>query len=206
MPHHPLRHIQPGGRHLVGWRQQAQRFLQHIDAGAAMRRIDHQPQTAAWRQHRQQRAQPLGRVGQMVQHAAAIDVIEWSQPRARQIQQRTLLPDDVVQATRRGARLRDLQRCGGSVEPGHATRPPFACHLLRQHDGGVAGAATGDERAQRLRHRTPGAEHPIVDLAQMAWAADDKPLRLIARIAARIGNASYCSASLASVASVIGAA
>ena len=78
VPHHPLRHIQPRGRRLVGRRQQAQRVLQHVDAGAAVRRIDHQPETAAGRQHRQQRAQALRRIGQVMQHAAAVDVVERS--------------------------------------------------------------------------------------------------------------------------------
>ena len=91
MPHHPLRHIQPRRGRFVGRSQQPQRFLQHIDAGAAVRRINHQPQPAARRQHRQQRAQSLRRIGQVMQHAAAVDVVEWPQPRSRQVQQRALL-------------------------------------------------------------------------------------------------------------------
>ena len=76
---------------------------------------------------------------------------------------------------------------GGAVEPGHAARPPGPRHLLRQHDRRVAGAAAGDQRAQRPDGRTARAEHPVVDLAQMARAADDQPLRLVPRVAPRIG-------------------
>ncbi len=81
--------------------------------------------------------------------------------------------------------------------------PPVARHLLRQHDRRIAGAAAGDQRVQRPRRRTARAEHPVIDLAQMARAADDQPLRLVARIALRIGIRLVLRRQPGSVASVI---
>ncbi|WP_245906156.1 hypothetical protein [Teichococcus aestuarii] len=60
-------------------------------------------------------------------------------------------------------------------------------HLLRQHHRAVAAAAARHQRPQRLRGRAAGAEDPVVDLPQVARAADDQALRLLARVALRVG-------------------
>ena len=152
-----------------------------------MRRVDHQPQPAAGRQHGQQRGQPRRRVRQMVQHAAAIDVVERSKARPGQVKQRALLPHDVGQLAGGRACLGDGQRGGGAIQPCHAAGAASGRELLCEHEGGVAGSAPGDQRVQRAGRRTAGAEHKMVDLQQMAGTADDQPLRLIARVAAGIG-------------------
>ena len=51
-------------------------ILKHVDAGAAVRRVDHHVQGAVRRQHLAQRAQPGVGIGQVVQHAGADDVVE----------------------------------------------------------------------------------------------------------------------------------
>ena len=86
----PPRRIDPGRRRFLRWGQQPQRVLQHVDPGAAMWRIDHQPHPTVRRQHRGQRPQPRQRVGQVVQHAAAVDVVEGAEAGAGELQQRTL--------------------------------------------------------------------------------------------------------------------
>ena len=186
--HHPARHVEPRRRLLPGRGQQAQRVLHHVDAGAPVRRIDHQPEPAAGRQHRGQRAQPLGRVGQVMQHAAAIDVVERSQPGAGKIKQRAGLPKNISQPADRGAGLGQLQRAGGAVEPGHRPGAPRGRQLLRQHQCAVAGPAAGDQRVQRLGGRAARAKNPVVDLAQVSRAAHHQPARLVPRVALRVGE------------------
>ena len=56
--------------------EQAAVFLHHVDARAAIRRIDHDVQRPVLRQRRAQRPQAEVRVGQMVQHAGADDLVE----------------------------------------------------------------------------------------------------------------------------------
>ena len=102
-----------GGR--VGRRQQPQRVLQHVDAGASVRRIHHQPQPAAGRQHGGQRPQPRRRVRQVVQHAAAVDVVERPEP-APGSSSSDMLPNAMVQAARRGPGPRDAERRRRPVE------------------------------------------------------------------------------------------
>ena len=82
------------------------------------------------------------------------------------------------------------QPAGGAaaVEPGDAAGAPGPGHLLRQHHGAVAAAAAGEQRMQRPAGRAAGAEDPVVDLPQVARAADDQPLRLPPRVAGGIGK------------------
>ena len=150
MPHDAFRDIQSRGGRLTRRSQQAKRILQHVHASAAMRRIHHQPEAATARQHRQQRAQSFRWIGQMMQHATAIDVVERTKSGAGQVQQRALLPDDVGQPSHGSTCLSDLQRRSGTVQPGHAARTTLARHMLGQHDGRVASATAGDQGAQGL--------------------------------------------------------
>ena len=123
----------------------------------------------------------------MVQHAAAIDVVELAEPEPRQVEQRLAAEADIREAPGLGARGGDRQRLRGAVEAQHVAGTSGGGQLLGQHDRAVAGAAAGDERVQRPRPRSGRAEHPVVDLAQVARAADDQAPRLLARIARRIG-------------------
>jgi hypothetical protein len=188
MAHDPARNVQPLGRGAVGRGQAMQRVLHHVDAGAAVWRIDHQADPTAGRKHRGQRGQSGRRIGQMVQHAAAIDVVERPQGRTGQVEQGSLLPGDVGQAAGLRTCLGDPQGGRGTVEPRDRARPFLRRHLLCQHQGAVAGAATGEQRVQGPVCGTGGAEDPVVDLLQMAGASDDQAFSFVARVAAGIGK------------------
>ena len=47
-------------------------------------------------------------------------------------------------------------------------------HLLGEHDRAVAGAAAGEQGVERTAGWAGGAEDPVVDLVDMAGAADDE--------------------------------
>ena len=166
----------------------AKRVLHHVDAGATMRGVNHQPHPAAGGEDRQQGAQALGRVRQMVQHAAAFYVVERPQPGMGQVEQRPLFPDDVGQPASLGTCLGDCQGGGGAIQPGHLSGAPEVGHLLRQHDGPITGAPAGEQRVQRLGCRTGGAEHPVVDFPDVAWTADDEPFRFVPGVPPGVGK------------------
>ena len=136
---------------------------------------------------RRRAPQPGERVGQVVQHAAAIDVVEGAEAASGQIQQGAFDEADVVELARRRPGFGDAARGGAAVEPDHLARPLRPGEVLRQHDRAVAGAAARDEGAERRRGRAAGAEDPVIDLAQVARAADHQPLRFVARVAGGIG-------------------
>ena len=56
--------------------KRAERLLQGIDARAAIGRVDHDPHAALRFQRARQRVEAFLRVWQMVQHAAAVDIVE----------------------------------------------------------------------------------------------------------------------------------
>ena len=122
----------------------------------------------------------------MVQHPAAIDVIERSQARPRQVQQRHRLPNH-RQSPRLRPRPRDRLCRRGPIQMSHPARPPIASELLGQHDRAIAGAPAGHQRTQPGASRSGGPEYPVVDLAQMTRAADHQPLGLVSRVPLRIG-------------------
>ena len=85
----------------------------------------------------------------MVQHAAAIDVVERAEPEFADIEQRTAFEADVGEAASLGPCHRHLLARFADVEVGHRAGHAGVGHLLRQHDRRVAGAAAGDQRVQR---------------------------------------------------------
>ena len=183
---HTLRGIDARGEWLVGRCETAQRVLQHVNAGAAVRGIDHQADAAAGREDAGQGAQTFGGIREVMQHAAAIDVVERAEAGLRKIEQGARLPLQ-REVARVGTGAGDATRGFGSIEPGDGAGAILGGELLRQHYGAVARAASGEEGAQSVLRPT-SSEQPVFDLAEMARAADDQPFGLVTGVARRIGE------------------
>lgn len=150
-----------------------------------MRGVEHQPEAATRGEDREQCLQAGGGVRQMVQNAAAVDVVEGAKTGRREVEQAAPLEIDLQAACLGTGACDGLGSCR-AVEVGNTTRPPIACHMLGEHDGAVAGAAAGKKRTQRRATGASPGEHPVVDLSQMRWTADDEALRLVAGVARRV--------------------
>src|SRR6185312_11365947 len=98
------------------------------------------------------------RVGQVVQHAGAVDVVELADIHGRQVEQRAGVEGDVAQAADTGASLADLARGGRQVEIDDLAGAAPVGQLLGQHDAGVAGAAAGHQGAERPVEVQPAGE------------------------------------------------
>ena len=150
-----------------------------------MGRVDHQPDPAARRQRLRQRPEPGIRVGQVVQHAAAVDVVERAELRRRQ-----QITGDKADRTQ-PARLRPRLGHGAAglrhIQIGDLGRAADIGQLNRQHDQPVAGAAAGHQRPERLRPVAPPAIEEMVDLDRMRGRALDQPLRLVGRVPLGVG-------------------
>ena len=184
----PLGHRQPVLDRHGERRQGAQHLLQGVDAAAAVFAVEHHAHAAFRREHAGQRPHAGSRIGQVVQHAGAVDVVELADRHRRQVEQRGGHEIDVAQAAGLGAGLADLARGGRDVEIDHFARAAPVGHLLGQHDAGVAGAAAGDQGPERPDEFQPAGEQVVVDLEDVARGAGDQPDRLIARVARRIGQ------------------
>ena len=57
---------------------------------------------------------------------------------------------------------------GGGSEILLRALTPALGEMLGQHDESIAGAATSDERAERLPEIAPAGEHVVIDLKEMA--------------------------------------
>ena len=123
----------------------------------------------------------------MMQHAAAINVVEGPKPAARQIEQGAFLENYIPQLARRHAGFRHAPRRRRTIQPGDIAGPPGGRHLLRQHHSGIAAAPASHQGAQGLRSWAAGAENPMIHFPQMARAADDQALGLIPRLPLGIG-------------------
>ena len=133
----PLGDLDPLTRRLVGWGEQPQRILHHVDAGAPVRRIDHEADAAAGCEHGYQRLQPGQRVRQVVQHATAIDVVEGAEPAGRQVEEGAFREYHVFERPGGDARAGNLAGGCRAIQPGDAAGAPGGGHLLRQHQGRV---------------------------------------------------------------------
>ena len=184
----PLGHRQPVLQRHRRWRQGAQQLLQGIDAAPAILAVEHHAHTAVGLQDAGQRAHAGGRVGQVMQHAGAVDVVELADRHRRQVEQRTGQELDVAQAPRLGAGLADLARGGREVEIDDLARAAPVDHLLGHHDAGIAGAAARHQGAERPREIEPPGEQVVVDLEKVARRAGDQADRFVARVARRIGQ------------------
>ena len=184
--HHPAGDLEAGRGRQGGGREGGQRRLQLVDAGAAVRRVDHHAEPAVGREPAAERAKAGGRVGQVVQHAAAIDVVVGRLAGRRRVEQRAVHEDDVAEAARLGAGHRDGARRAGAIEMHDRAGTAAFGELGGQHDRAVAGATAREQRPQRMRRRARRTEHPVVDLAEMARAADHEAPGLVARVARRI--------------------
>ena len=183
----PLGQADPlGQRHAFA--QRAQGLLQLIDAAAAEGRIDHDTQPALRLQGGSEGGKTGIRVLQVMQHAAAVDVVEGAEAKPRQRQERAGLEAHVGQTAGGDARLGDGAGGAGEIEVDHLRlRRTGVLKLLRQHDGGVARAAAGDQRPEGTAEIELALEEIVVDLGQAARRAGDQPRLLVPRIAGRIG-------------------
>jgi hypothetical protein len=176
---------------------QSQCLLQLVDASTPDAGVHHQAEHAVGRQHRQQGAQARVRIGQVMQHAAAVDVVEWREPEHRQVEQRAVQPLDVVQATLLRALLRDRQARLAEVQM-HDLGIGVA-QLLGQEDRAVARAASGNQYPKALPERLPSGKPVMVDHRQRIEPGADQPLAFVGRIARRIGQCLVLGAYLRQV-------
>ena len=182
-------------RHRLGC-QRAQQLLQRIDAGAAVLAVEHHADAAVGLQHRGQRLHAGRRVGQVMQDAGAVDVVELADRHGRQVEQRPGHEIDIAQAARLGARLADRARGGRQVEIDDLARAAPVDQLLGQHDAGVARAAARDQGAKGPVEVEPAGEQVVIDLEDVARRAGDQPQRLLAGVAGRIGQRLVLGANL----------
>ena len=124
----------------------------------------------------------------MMQHAAAIDVVELPEPEAGQVEQRSRQERDGAEPAHLGALFRHRARGLGEIEIDDLRRAARIAQMLRQHDQAIAGAAARHQRAERLREIARAGIEIVVELQQMAGRAFDQALRLLARVARRIGQ------------------
>ena len=165
-----------------------ERVLGGIDAGSAICAVDHQAHAAVVGEDSGERAQPGRRIGEMMEHAAAVDIVEGAETEIEigEIEQGADHETDVAELTRLGARLGDVGRGLRQVEMNDFADPTGVAELLRQHDRPVAGTAAGDQRAERWR---AGAEPPrpgeqiVIDLGQVTRRAGDQTFGFVRRVA-----------------------
>ena len=116
--------------------------LQHVDAGAAVRRIDHQVHRAVRREHVAQRAQPRVGIGQVMQHAGADDVFEGS-PEFGGVARRQLAHLEVLEVVLALEFLREA-RCSFALTSMPTTLRVRPAHRVVR---GLRRAAAGDQDA-----------------------------------------------------------
>ena len=126
-----------------------------------------------------------GGVFQVVEHAAAVDVVEGAE--AFQFQQRAAMEADVGQAARFGAAFGDGAGGVGEIDVGDLGGDAGVGALLRQHDRAVSRASSGEEDAERFGEVQTAAEDVVVDLVQVSGGAGDQAAGLVARVAGGIG-------------------
>ena len=143
----PLRHGQPLGRRCPDGRQGAQHVLHGIDTAAAIFAVQHHPEPTLGRQRCGQRVEAGLRIRQMMQHAAAVDVVVRPRRQPRQIEQRSGMETDVGEAAGLGARLGDGARRGREIEIYHLVMAATGSQILRQMDQSVAGTAASHQHA-----------------------------------------------------------
>ncbi len=177
----------PVERSLSCGTQRLQHRLRLVDAATPQRAIEHQPHAAIGRHRGGQCREPGGGIGQMMQHAAAIDVVEAAEIEARQIEQRAGMKADIAQATDLGAGFGDAPRGCREIEIMNFRRAVPVGKVLRQQDRRIAGAPARDQRAKRQAKIPRAGEDIVIDLVQIAGRSVDQPGLFILRIAAGIG-------------------
>ena len=88
----------------------------------------------------------------------------------------------------KNAALADLARGGRQIEIDDLAGTLPVGQLLGQHDAGIAGAAAGDQGAERPGEVESAREEVVVDLEDMARRAGDQADRLVARVPRRVGQ------------------
>ena len=185
-----------GNRQALARRVAGAQHFQHrlgvIDADASQRAIEHQPDPAGGIQDGFEGGEAGGRVLQMMQHPAAVDVVEGPQPQARQIEQRAGMKADIREAADLGPRLGDAARGGGEVEIVDVGGEIRIGEMLAQHDERVAGAPARHQHTERtalapFAGDEPAAEDVVIDFLQMARRAFDQAGLVVLREALGIG-------------------
>jgi hypothetical protein len=131
-------------------------------------------------------AQALIRIGQVMEDAAAIDVVEGREREGRQIEHRMAQPLDVVETANARALLRN--RGAGLAQVQVDERCIGVLELLGQVDGGVPGAAAGNQGPEPLSEGLAAAEAVVADHGQVFEPRRDQPLAFVLGIARRIGK------------------
>ena len=172
-------------REVAGASQSPDRALHRVDAGAAEGTVEHQAHAAVIPQSFGQRQQALGRVGQVVQYAATVDVVEAAEIEHVDGQQGTQVEGDVGEATRLGPGLGGLEAGARDVEVDHLAFSPLG-QVLGQHDSAITGAAARHQGADRPG--APAGEDEMLDFQQVARRAGDEAPGLVRRVAGGIGQ------------------
>ena len=123
----------------------------------------------------------------MVQHAAAIDVVEGTKPGAGQVLDGQGLKTDVGEPPGPGPGLGDGARGPRQVRVKYPAPVPAIGQLLGQHDGAVAGAAARHQGQEGAAEIAAAGEDAVVDLKDVAGRAGDQALGLVGRVALGIG-------------------
>ena len=166
--------------------QAAQGALQLVDAAAAKAAVNPDAQAAQGLERVCEASQARRRIAQVMQDAAAVDVVEGAEVQASQILDRTAVEADVGQTAPLNPRLAGRTRGTRKVEIDNLSVVPARIgQLLGEHDGSVAGAAAGHQGAKVLWQRAAG-EQIVTDLQQPAGGACDQAPALFGRIAGRV--------------------
>ena len=172
--------------HLAG--KHAKQRLHGIDAGATQGAVDHEADAAVGGEQAGEGLQAGRRVGQVVQHAAAIDVVERTEPGAGQVLDGQGPKFDVGEPPGLGPGFGDGARGPREVGVMHRAAVPGVGQLLGQHDGAVAGAAARHQGAEGAVEIAPAGEDEVVDLEDVAGRTGDQSPGLVGRVALGIGE------------------
>src|SRR5258708_12014952 len=103
----------------------------------------------------------------MVQDARAADVVELSQAKRLELEERTLEKANVIgKAEPFGAPARDGARRFGEIEINNLERQFCRAKLMGDVGRRIAGSSAGDEDANKLARCEPPAEYILVNLLQ----------------------------------------
>ena len=134
--------------------EQATVLLHHVDAGAAVRRIDHQVHRTLRAEHVAKRAQADVRVGQVMEHAGAHDLVERA-PQFPDALDRELMEFEIVEVVL-ALQIARVAQAGLADVDGRDSRLGLAQRMA----GRLRRAAAGDQDLLVLP-RLLGRPHPM---------------------------------------------
>src|SRR6185295_6585584 len=145
------------------------------------------PECAAVGAQRQQRGHAGFRVLEVMQHPAAVDVVENAEIAAGQRKKRAVDPSDVAQLADSSPFPRNFVAPGADVDMDDFR--VGLTQLLGQIDRSVAGAGARNENAESAVETAPATETVLVDHRQIVQPGADDPRLLFRGFAQRIGVA-----------------